>query len=173
MYHHHLLNWNQLLKKHRNPFLSIKEPLQLINMFVFDVWIGNIDRNNKNIILHPLENQYDFYLIDHALTLLGSMKWKRLPWNSPSWNSVAKYNRRYLTGLPSFIKRNERYLLTYVQKIQGLSKETIDQILREVPKGQLSYKQREILSRFLIKRKSNLLYLVKRWIKEYKRVKKR
>ncbi len=48
-------------------------------MFIFDVWILNIDRNSRNIVLYPTgkQNKYDFYLIDHGLSLYGSFIWKK------------------------------------------------------------------------------------------------
>ncbi|WP_025025831.1 HipA family kinase [Caldalkalibacillus mannanilyticus] len=96
-----LYNWAQLSKQHPNIFDHLHRPKRLLKMFVFDVWIANIDRNNRNIILYPTNKGYDFYLIDHGLSLLGAIRWKKVRWNKKYWNSVSEYNRRYLKGLPA------------------------------------------------------------------------
>ena len=78
-----LCDWNAMSSRYSNPIAHVVRPHRLLKVFVFDVWIANIDRNGRNIIFYPVgrRGQYDFYLIDHGLSLLGSITWTRVKWN--------------------------------------------------------------------------------------------
>jgi hypothetical protein len=161
-----LYNWNSLSKRHKNVFNHVIDPQRLIKMFVFDVWIVNIDRNNRNIVLYPTnkKNAYDFYLIDHGLSLYGSFIWKNTKWSSSYWDDIAKYNNRYLKGLRRYLRKNKNKIQKYIREIQALSNNKVKKFLNEVPAYLLTSAQKNVLYKFLVRRKKRLNTIVKRFI---------
>ncbi|SDK72922.1 HipA domain-containing protein [Natronincola ferrireducens] len=163
-----LYNWNKI-KNESNPFAHILHSKELIKMFVFDVWIVNIDRNNRNIILYKTDDKdlYDYYLIDHGLSLLGAFTWKGKDWNNQYWDDVYKYNRRYLKGLPVFIVNHQDILYSYVQEVQALHDNRVEEIIEDLPFHLLTASHRDILKKFLIERKKHLHRIIENWLKNY------
>ena len=157
-------------KKKRNPFNHIEDALGLLKVFVFDVWIINIDRNNRNIILYKSKEnslRYNYYLIDHGLSLFGAFTWKHQSWKSDYWNHVYKYNRRYLKGLPGFIVNNLEKLNYCITELQGLPDSRIEEIIQQLPSDILIPRNRRIIKNFLIKRKANLNTIIENWLEDY------
>ena len=160
-----LYNWNHIKNK-QNPFRKIINPDLLIKMFIFDIFIVNIDRNNRNIVLYKSDKKelYDFYLIDHGLSLLGAFKWKKKSPVAEYWDDVDHYNNRYLKHLPNYLLRNKKMLMHYTKEIMTLDNDRITNLINEQPHDILDDRSKERLNEFLIKRKSNLNKIVKKWI---------
>lgn len=141
--------------------------LDLIRLLVvFDAWIVNVDRaNGKNLVLYrndPSE-KYDWYLIDHGLTLYGPpRKWERGAWNSPYWDQLWNYYHvpKGLLRLQSSAKT----LQPMIRKIESVRKSDIDRIIRKVPKEYLGDKERFIIRRLLLYRQKRLRSIIMRWL---------
>lgn len=160
-------NWIQLGNKLSNSIIKrIDNPKQLLKTFVFDIWICNIDRNGENIVTFPVGNKYGFYLIDHGTSLLGAMKWRNIPWYSPYWNHVARYNRQYIRGLPSYIS-SYKQLSPFVKQIKNIPAYKIREIVKSTPASILSHNMKEIVIKLLLCRQRDLDRIVRLWIKEY------
>jgi hypothetical protein len=164
-----LLNWDDFTQRYRHAFNRIVEPKRLVKMFVFDTWIANIDRNNRNIILYPLQhsNLYDFYLIDHGLTLLGAFQWKGVHWRHPYWDRVAHYNNRYLKTLPEFIRNNTSALQMSIRDISSISETRIKEMIDQVPVNLITRSQKKAVYQFLVMRKYKLSDVIRRWLRDY------
>jgi len=163
-----LYNWAQMWKKFDQPLEHVLQSDRLIKMFVFDVWIVNIDRNNRNILFYKSEqfdDLYDFYLIDHGLSLLGAFQWKRKSWDDPYWEKVASYKNKYMKGLPEFLLQNEEKLTTYAEEIQTISDRQITKLVDSV--RDLKKSEKDMVRNFLIQRKNHLPEMINRWATDY------
>ncbi len=164
-----LASWNQLRQRKGMPvthFLS--RPEQLLNLFVFDTWICNLDRHGGNLITYPVGRSYDFYLIDHGLSLLGALCWRGVHWPSPYWNHVSKYNRHYVAGLISSIRSAEQ-LEPFIYRIQQIPARSIEHIISEVPSCFLNRKQAGIIYQLLLSRQKDLPSILALWFQKYKK----
>ncbi|OEH86547.1 hypothetical protein BHU72_13135 [Desulfuribacillus stibiiarsenatis] len=177
-----LLNWTNLYSQFnsKNIFNHIYKPERLVKMFVFDIWILNIDRNNRNIILYRkalddrssslnATNIFNFYLIDHGLSLLGAIAWKKRAATSTYWNRVAKYNNRYLNGLPTYLLKHKSLLRKYANMLQKIPNDHVSKIIEDTPDTLLTSHEKSLLKKFLINRKSLLPMLVNQWIKDFEK----
>jgi hypothetical protein len=164
-------SWNQLGRRLNGSIVKhLDDPKQLLQTFVFDIWICNVDRHGGNIVTIPAGGKYSFYLIDHGLSLLGARTFKRVPWKSPYWNRVSKYNRHYVSGLRSYIHAYDQ-LEPFVRRIQNIPASQIRDVIDELPDSVLSSRKKEIVKKLLIKRQQNLHAIVLNWCKEQNKIK--
>jgi hypothetical protein len=164
-----LYKWTQLNRQiHRNIPSFILRPDRLLKMLVFDIWICNIDRHGKNLIVYPVGEKYDFYLIDHGLSLLGAMRWQGFSWDHPHWERVVGYNRNYVRGLSKYI-RNYEQLKPYVKEIQHIPYQELETLVDSVPLIMLSSENKKTVKQLLLLRQKKLHTIVQQWIKDYKR----
>lgn len=162
------LYWQHMgTKVHRNIGKYISHPDRLLKMFVFDVWICNLDRQGKNVLVYPNGSKFGFYLIDHGLSLTGAFRWRKVPPGSSYWNCLGSFNRQYLEGLPSYI-RTYSQLEPYVQEIRNLSNRGIRDAVESVPAEMLSRARKELLIRWLLERRGKLPQILAGWIKDKK-----
>ncbi|WP_054635615.1 hypothetical protein [Thalassobacillus sp. C254] len=162
-----LYNWKDLNRRYSNVFSKLEHPYLLLKMFIFDVWLVNIDRNNRNIILYRKKNsrKYKFYLIDHGLTGFGSFTWKHVNWDSSYWEDIKRYNNHYLTGLRRYIKKHQKKLWSYVREIQSFPDLKVSQIITKIPSDLLTEHQKNILITFLVQRKHRLHTIIERFVR--------
>lgn len=159
-----LYNWNQYTNFVRNqPVSQLHNPNLLLKTFVFDIWVCNIDRHGGNLMVYKSGTKYDFYMIDHGLTLLGALKNRRRYWNSPYWDNFNKYNNHLLKGLRSYINSYEQ-LSPHVHEIQQLSSQQIKLILNKIPPSLLSKQNRIVVGKLLLHRQNKLDVILKRWL---------
>lgn len=163
-----VITWREAGKNvHDNPEKYVNQVELLAQLLVFDAWVINIDRaKGKNLILYryrPAE-RYDWYLIDHGLTLYGSpRKWKRWQWKSPRWERLWLFYH-----VPKGLLRLQssyRTLRPMIQKIRSLTEEDIDEAINTVPQGYLRNRERNIIKRLLLYRQKRLGRIIKRWLK--------
>ncbi|ERM19226.1 HipA family kinase [Brevibacillus halotolerans] len=163
-----LYSWEEFYRrKGPRAINELQSPERLIELFVFDIWIVNVDRHNENIIIFPTQKAYDFYAIDHSMSLLGTFTFRKIPWYSKQWEHVALYNHHYLRGLTHYIQEYSQ-VKPFIQKIQRLSPVLIKQTVRRIPGSLLSLTQKQQAERVLLNRQKNLHHLVERWLLEYK-----
>ncbi|WCK52492.1 hypothetical protein PP175_13610 [Aneurinibacillus sp. Ricciae_BoGa-3] len=166
---HQLYKWTQMNKQiHHNIEKFVICPDRLVKMFVFDIWICNIDRHGKNLIVYPVGKKYDFYLIDHGLSLLGAMQWQGFSWDHPHWDTVLGYNLNYVRGLSKYI-RNYEQLDPYVKEIQHIPDHELEALVDSVPPIILSHENKKTVKLLLLSRQKKLHTIVQRWVKHYKR----
>jgi hypothetical protein len=168
-----LYHWRQLSSRvlHDIPNL-IKDSERLLNAFVFDIWICNFDRHGRNAIAYSTGDKYDFYLIDHGLSLAGALQRVKNPWNDPFWDNKVSF--KYLKGTRHYIKSYDR-LEPYVKQIQNIqfknmeedkSLTSITSIVDSIPHHFLPSKTKTILKNFLFHRQQKLPEIVQRVVKK-------
>lgn len=159
-----LRRWNQLGKHiHSHIRTHIADSNRLYKTFVFDVWICNIDRNGKNIMTYRRGLTYDFYLIDHELSLLGALRFENKPWYSDYWNHIRRYTRGYNPALLPYIT-DYKQVAPYVRQIQHIRPETIRDAINRCPHYLLSKQDRTVMEKILFHRQRNLHRIVARCI---------
>lgn len=161
-----LWRWNQVAKHgDENVVNSIVNPKRLYKTFVFDIWICNIDRSGKNIILYRTGDKYDFYLIDHELALLGAVRYENKPWDSTFWDRVVGYSHGYNPALLPHMK-NYAQLAPYVRRIQRIRPQTIRAAVNSVPPYLLSKYEKSLVEKILFRRQRRLHDIVSRCISD-------
>lgn len=154
----HLHRWLSVMK-HKNALRQLIRPKELYKTFVFDSWICNIDRSDKNIMVYPKATKYDFYLIDHELALLGASRYEEKPWNSTYWDNMCTCTDGYHPALLKYIK-NYTDLAPYVRQIQKLSPKIIYSIVASVPSTFLSRSDKTQIVKLLLYRQRRLHFIV-------------
>lgn len=139
----------------------IMNPERLLKTFVFDIWICNFDRHGGNLIVYPVGEKYDFYLIDHGLSLAGALQRTRFPWDHPFWDRKASFKRFYLKGARNYIRSYDQ-LEPYIKEIQNIPPSTIKGVIDAIPHLTLSLETKTILKKLLFHRQQKLPELVKR-----------
>lgn len=165
-----LYNWNQYIQRKgvAQAIDNLEDPGQLLQTFVFDIWICNVDRHGGNLIVYPSGDSYRLYLIDHGLTLSGALTWRRTPWPSPYWERVWSYKPRYVRGLLSYI-HSYKQLKPYIRTIQRIPAREIREIVDSLPEPLLPTTEKILLKDMLLYRKKRLHRFIKQWFRDRKR----
>lgn len=161
-----LFKWKYLKPEvHQNITRFIHQADLLLQMFVFDMWIINIDRHNRNVIVYPKNNKYHFYLIDHGLSLAGAVCFRKRKWTSPYWNNVNQFNYRYIDGLLNYIQNYDQ-LEPFVKKVEDITLEEIEDVVFSISNDIVSKDTRENMILFLQKRQKKLRRMIKKWLSD-------
>lgn len=164
-------SWNQLGRKLNGSIIKhIDDPAQILQAFVFDIWICNVDRHGGNIVTIPNGQKYSFYLIDHGLALLGAISFRGVPWHSSYWNHVSRYNRHYIRGIRSHIHSFQQ-LEPFIERIQHIPANQIYELIDDTPDSILPPMKKETVKKMLVTRQQNLDKIVMNWFNENKKVK--
>lgn len=147
----------------------LKDPDKLLETFVFDTWICNIDRHSGNLLAYPMGNgkKYDFYLIDHGLSLSGAMQWRQIPWYAPYWDSLATYKPRYARGLLHYLQRYDQ-IEPYIKKIQKIPFKNIEELIEGIPSILYTPVEKMIVKKLLFYRQVHLDRILSRWFTEFR-----
>ncbi len=159
-----LQRWKEYVKNREKPFTDIVNSHRLFKTFVFDTWVCNIDRNNKNIVVYRNGTKYNFYLIDHELSLLGAVRYEGEPWYSTYWDNVKSYTKGYKPALLRHVK-SYKELKPYVQLIQHIPVKTIHSVVDSVPSSIMSKKDKALTKKILLYRQNRLHDIVQRCIR--------
>lgn len=139
---------------------------RLSQLVVFDAWTANVDRaTGTNLILyrHQGEQRYHWYLIDHALCLLGApYKWEKHRWRDPFWSRLWLY---YHTpqGLLR-LQSSWSALSPMIRRIERLQPGDIDAAIASAPQGSLPSRMRQETRALLLHRQRILRTLLRRWL---------
>jgi hypothetical protein len=142
--------------------LRITNREALAGMLVFDLWLSNTDRKEKNVLLQPCgEDAFKLYMIDHGRCFANS-NWTPDTLQNVSMNlelSVHKWGFSLLKG------REE--LIPYMEKVAFLSDTVINNILDDIPEDwAISASDKEALSVYLLKAQKELPTIVDEFIKK-------
>jgi len=131
-----------------NQPIQINNHEQLAGVIAFDYWLGNVDRNRKNLLLKPMpDGGFQFYLIDHGHCFTHS-QWtvetlKTIPDMSDSWMKAHKHYISLLqgdTGIPEYVKR-----------ILELPRKALERVVHSIPADwDVSDFEREALIQYLV-----------------------
>ncbi|MCL6548004.1 MAG: hypothetical protein K6T30_03745 [Alicyclobacillus sp.] len=158
----------------QRPEDHVYDVARLRQLVVFDVWVANVDRaSGRNLVLYRETDQtlYRWYLIDHALTLLGApYKFKRHPWTSPYWEDVWRYYH-----VPSGLLRLQSSwaaLAPLVERIEQLPAAFLTEAVEVPPQAAMSQALRQETRALLEHRQRRLRKMIRRWlsyrgVKEY------
>ncbi|MEJ8543816.1 HipA family kinase [Brevibacillus borstelensis] len=151
---------------HQNPERHVQQSELLAQLAVFDAWIMNPDRTNRNLILYrdQPEDRYRWYLIDHGLALFGSPeKWKakRAKRSQASDTLFPRTNRRKTklrvpAGLKRFTSENRAAVSKMIEKIQALSSQDVSKAIKKVPPTYLKRLEKDYIKRVLRSRQKML-----------------
>lgn len=154
---------------------EVHEMNLLVQMLVFDAWILNLDRTNRNLILYRNRSDelYNWYLIDHGIALFGSpVKWKR-SWARKKYKTPGAYEktlhrrkcRKFLSlrvpkGLKAYAMKHRSATDHMISRISRLSRQEIDRSIRTVPKGYLKPSEKAFVRSMLLKRQKHIRQIV-------------
>lgn len=94
---------------------------------VFDFWVRNVDRHDKNLIVQNTAlNKYRVYMVDHELSLFGQDN------NPPA--SLVDFPFGELIKIPKMksLIPNQDSLIKEAETIEGIADETIKQLLLDL-----------------------------------------
>lgn len=142
--------------------LRIMNREALAGMLVFDLWLSNTDRKEKNVLLQPCgEDVFKLYLIDHGRCFANS-NWTPDTLQNVSMNlelSVHKWGFSLLKG------REE--LIPHMEKAASVSDTVIYNILDSIPEDwEISTSDKEALYAYLLKAQRELPTIVDEFIKK-------
>lgn len=159
-----LYHWSQLSSRVLHDIPNyIVDPERLLKAFVFDIWICNFDRHGRNAIAYSMGDKYDFYLIDHGLSLAGALQRVKNPWDDPFWDNKVSF--KYLKGTREYIKSYDR-LEPYVKQIENISQISITSMVNSIPNKFLPSETKTILKKFLFHRQQKLPEIVQRVVRK-------
>jgi len=122
----------------------IINPLDLIRIAIFDIWVDNADRGKKltnggynyNLLLKSVTNGYQIIAFDHAFTFGGQQNIGIFSEKVP----ISKYNKLldsdFFTSLMPFIPKNERINVAddFIERCQKIDINTIlEQMKNNLP----------------------------------------
>ncbi|MEH7385239.1 HipA family kinase [Bacillus sp. JJ1521] len=121
---------------------------QLAGVIAFDYWLGNVDRNRKNLLLKRInQSDYQFYIIDHG-HCFNKARWtvdtfKELPIMSSSWRKAHKIYMLFL--------QKDEGIFTYIKRINELPLISIQGIVHSIPEDwEVSENEKEALIDYLV-----------------------
>lgn len=109
--------------------VNIKNRDHLARIIVFDLWIGNTDRKEGNLLLEPQQNgEYYLHIIDHG-RIFADAKWtiKTLK-KKPKMVIEDRVHKRFVSLLQS---QNE--IQAAIRKILALPDERISDVIDSIP----------------------------------------
>lgn len=159
------------------PDLHLHRLTRLQQLVVFDAWTANVDRaTGQNLILYrtdPADGYYDWYLIDHALSLYGApYKWAQHDLSAAYWLDLWRCYH-----VPEGLLRWQEdwsVLEPMVRAVESLGADFIERVVDSVPVTPLDAPLRRFTIRLLMTRQERLRALLERWaryggVKEYQR----
>lgn len=84
-----------------------------------------------------------------------------------------RYIRPYLRGVRTYVYRNRSRLRACVEELQSIEDKRIRRVVRETPASLLTPSQKNIMLRFLLRRKRRTDRIIDRWIEEFGRCRAR
>lgn len=168
-----IATWRSVDKNVRHKAERYVNHVELFRMVVvFDAWITNVDRAaGKNLVLYrnDAKANYDWYLIDHGLSLYGSPnKWRRHEWNASYWQKLWMFHHvpEGMLRLQSSLQELE----PMISRIEAMSDQEIDHVLAIGSRQLCDESERQFIRQLLISRRSQLRQMIQNWV-EYKGVK--
>ncbi len=126
-----------------------------IKILIFDVIIGNNDRNQGNLLINLKNNS--LIMIDHSHVFIYESLWnennlKPLIGNKIDLSKMNKFNFNNLS-LCLNLENYKTEILEYINHIKNINGSKINEILNTIPKDwNISSKEKEILKEFLLDR---------------------
>lgn len=165
---------------HLRPDQYVEKANQLAQVMVFDAWILNPDRTNRNLVLYRKKSRdrYKWYLIDHGIALFGkASQWslrkakKTYSCKRSSRMSLLSRTKRGLRipkGLKRFSSENWQSTESMIVKIQSLPKAVITKAFTKVPHGYLKKSEKRFMKSVLRCRQKRLRQIVEKATKRFR-----
>lgn len=161
----YLDNCSQLVRNSRNENVKVSNRQHLAEIIAFDLWIGNTDRKENNVLLEPLEHgEFYLHLIDHGRCFSKAL------WTSKSLKKMPKMEidlnvHKWCAG---FLE-NAAELQAAIEKIKAIPQEAIHQVIESIPSDwDVTEEEREALVGHLVNARKCLDHLK---LSSYKRKK--
>ncbi len=136
----------------------LEDPNVFSKVAVFDLWVKNIDRHDRNLIIQNVAiNKYKIYMIDHEHCLYGA---DNNPPNKDDFGNIIK-----IENFKSYVPSIES-LTNEVTKISAVSDDEIKGLIDEVKRnsdGQFQDDHAKIMKDLLLYRKGILQVKVEEW----------
>jgi hypothetical protein len=146
-------NCVHLSRDSQNENVKVSNRNHLAEMLVFDLWIGNTDRKENNVLLEPAEQgEYFLYMIDHG-RCFSNTKWtiKTLQ-KMPEMVIDMKVHKWCTTFLQSQSEINAA-----IEKIMAIPEKAIHEVIKSIPDDwDVSEMEREALVTHLVNAKQLL-----------------
>lgn len=119
----------QLSRDSNNEHVKVTNQEHLALMIAFDLWIGNTDRKENNVLLQPAENgQYYLHMIDHGRCFSKAL-WtvkdlKKMPKMEVKLN-VHQWSASFLQG--------NHELKAAIEKIIAIPEAAIREVIQSIP----------------------------------------
>ncbi|MGO4890449.1 HipA family kinase [Anaerobacillus sp. MEB173] len=140
-------NCIQLQRGSKNEDIKVNNREHLAGMVVFDLWIGNTDRKENNVLLEPVENgEHYLHMIDHG-RCFSKADWtvkalKKMPKMTVNLN-VHKWSISLM--------QSQDELQAAIEKTMSIPKEAIYDIINSIPADwEVSEAEREALVTHLV-----------------------
>jgi hypothetical protein len=180
-----IVTWKHAFGKMANRIEAHVDLVDLLSqVIVFDAWILNWDRTDRNLILYrnrPGET-YKWYLIDHGLALFGSpekwkRRWARKPYKNSRSYEVALHPRktrksisqRVPAGFKRLVLKKRAQVDEMVRVIQQLPAHEIERAIKKVPPGYLTKSERSFIKHMLLTRQKELHRIISRLLEKFQR----
>jgi hypothetical protein len=122
-------NCIHLERKSRNENIIVSNREHFAGTIVFDLWIGNTDRKENNVLLEPAENgEYYLHLIDHGRCFSNADWTVKSLKKMPDMNVKLNVHKWFASHQP-----NENELLKAIEKVMNISEEAIYNIINSIP----------------------------------------
>lgn len=133
--------------------INIRNRHHLAGVIAFDLWIGNTDRKESNILLEPLDNgEYDLYLIDHGRCFSETIWTVKTLKKMPKMAVETNVHKWWASLLQSQNELNES-----IERIMSLPEELIHEVIQSTPHDwDVSEREREALVTHLLKARALL-----------------
>ncbi|PEJ25053.1 hypothetical protein CN689_26450 [Peribacillus butanolivorans] len=146
-------NCIQLLRDSQNEHVKVSNRDHLALMMVFDLWIGNTDRKENNVLLEPAEKgEYYLHMIDHG-RCFSDAKWtvktlRKMP------NVVVNLNvHKWCVSL----LQSQNEINAAIEKIMAIPEKAIHEVIKSIPDDwDVSEMEREAIVTHLVNAKQLL-----------------
>ena len=140
---------SDMISKSNNNYDAIK-------ILIFDLLIGNYDRNKGNLMINPVSKK--IIMIDHTHifglgTIWDIYQLPRLIDEKFDLNNLNSFN---YSNLVNSLKYDETFYMElnkFIQKVKNISKEYINKIMEDIPNDwNVDKKEKELLTDYITKR---------------------
>ncbi|WP_102344937.1 HipA family kinase [Bacillus sp. Marseille-P3661] len=140
-------NCIQLERDSQNENITVSNKNHLAKIIVFDLWIGNTDRKENNVLLEPNgQGEYFLYMIDHG-RCFSNAKWTVKTLEKMPKLEVTLNVHKWFAGL----LQSENEIQSAIKEIMNIPEEIIRDVIQSIPDDwDVTVSEREALVAHLV-----------------------
>lgn len=141
-------NCIQLERNSRNENISVSNKDHLAKILVFDIWIGNTDRKENNVLLEPNgKGEHFLYMIDHG-RCFSNAKWTVKTLEKMPKLDITLNVHKWIVSL----LQSENEIEAAIQEMMAIPEENIRDVIQSIPDDwDVTDAEREALVTHLVK----------------------